>query len=104
MIGEENNKPPTDARTLAAKEKKEMHTLGLFLAGLGEELGWLDGAAYTGHTIRLVDDGWLLVLRANKNRSNVVCFIGGRDPLECYRNLYWLMNKDALGWRPDKYA
>lgn len=88
---------------ITVRGQRGMAALGLFIAELNKELAWGASVDLTGYSLRDKGDEWLLVVTGLHRKRAVVCFVGGREPLECYRNLWYLLHKGALAWRDDKY-
>lgn len=93
----------TNVEEIVVRGQRGMTALGLFLAELDKELAWACGVAFSGYSLRDKGDEWLLVVTGVRKKLPVVAFVGGREPIECYRNLWYLLHKGALAWRPDKY-
>jgi len=92
-----------DTSDMVHRGSHGLAALGAFLVDLGKELGWHTGADYQGHNLTRKDDGWLLVLKAEKKGQAVVAFIGGPSPLECYRNLWVVVTKGQVRWKTDRF-
>jgi hypothetical protein len=83
--------------------RKRWDALGLWLAEFDKELAWHTGVAYTGHTLRQVEDGWQMILRGRRRNADLVAFVGGSNVLEVYRNLWRGVTNDFLRFKPDKF-
>lgn len=80
-----------------------LNALATMLLSLEEDIPFLTGKKYDGHTLTHKGNTWLLTLRGSKNRVAYVAFLGGSSPVDCYRSLYSFIYTKGLQWRFDKY-
>jgi len=62
------------------------------------------GKELIGYTIKKKPDEWLLTVKARKGDKEMVAFLSGGSPFECYFTLAVLIKqRDGLKWRPSLY-
>lgn len=73
------------------------------LWGLDQHLPYLAARTFKGLTLTYRDDGWLLVLKADRKGRPQVAFFGGDNPEECIHEMASSLIFDLVRWQPDKF-
>lgn len=94
---------PDDMTRRHVRNVRAMATLGAFIADVEKEVAWVYKMVVTGISCQKKEDGWLLVLKAEKAGTRWVLFSYGGSLLECYRNLWLTIHKMKPSWKPDKF-
>ncbi len=75
-----------------------------FFLGCPHALPWHTGCVYKGHTLKQKGKGWLLVVRAVRKDSRVVCFFEGPSPTRCAQAFAYIAVYGEIDWKVDRYA
>jgi hypothetical protein len=86
------------------RQLRRERKLGILVdGGLLRSLEWA-GVVPSSFTVRLNGYDTLLVLKGELAGKPVVCFVGASDFAGCLLKCDDLARRDALKWRPDKFA
>ena len=71
-----------------------------------ESIAWYDGMIYMGHTMTRIDDGYRLIVRAQKkNGKQYIKMVHSRTPAGCVALFNQSLTKRGIAqWAKDKYA
>lgn len=82
---------------------RKMATLGAFLADIDKEVAYLADRRLISLNLKHGEHGWVIVLLAHGKGGKEVAFVGGNDPIGCYRNLWLLLQHKKVTWKPSKF-
>lgn len=71
---------------------------------MGEDLGWFEGMALTGLSLRKFDWGWRLVVNAASSEGKFVAFFEGHDISACLAAVHSQMRNPGVTWHKDRYG
>jgi len=77
--------------------------IGYYISCLPETLGWYYRMVYTGHSLSLKDDGWLLIVRARRKQRKQVTFYHSETIWGCFFSFGSDVTRNQVKWRDDLY-
>lgn len=82
--------------------------LAAWVLSLTEVLAWYEAVVFTGFTLSQVDDGWRLVVKAERHKGHnrgepVVAFVTAATAYDAFKVFASQVMHKQVSWKPDKY-
>lgn len=92
-----------NAEQRVIREMRRMRKIVTIALELDKWLAWYEYVTLSGYSLSQRSNGWLLVVKAEKQGKPVVAFKGGHSPWDCWDSFLMGIHRGDLQWKVDKF-